>query len=244
MGNSQLRLVSYNLKGLQMDESALVHNLRELEPDVVAVQEPPRFLNARARLRALAQQCGLEVVVYGNYPLGGATTALLATPEIVRRVRASGSKILPFDPWRWTNHWKQHQTWPSRRGFSYMDFGEYVVYSIHLGLNPMERITHRNIILNHIKSLGPHRCVVAGDLNEKPGGDSWQAFERPLADAVMRLGENPHDPKFATFPTRKPTSRIDTVFVGLSINVEDISVSHARSAKLASDHLPIIATLS
>lgn len=244
MGKAQLRLVSYNLKGLQMDEAALVHNLRELQPDVVAVQEPPRFVGARSRLRTFAAQCGLRVIEYGNYPFGGATTALLATPEIAHRVRESGSKILPFDPWKWVGHWQKHKTWPSRRGFAYMDFGEYVVFSIHLGLNPAERITHRNIVLNHIKRLGPHRCVVAGDLNELPGGDSWAAFERPLTDSAKALGANPRDALFATFPTRAPKSRIDAVFVGSGVQVEDLMVSRARSAKLASDHLPILAILN
>lgn len=239
-----MRVATYNFKGLNLDVSALVRVLRDIDVDVVAVQEPPRGLRGGAALRGVAHEAGLEVVVAGGYPLGGVTTALLARPEVAARVRNSGARTLPFDVWRWIPVWAKGLRWPSRRGFCFLDLGEYVVLSVHLGLNASERIVHRNIVLNTIKSLGPKRCVVAGDLNELPGGDSWRALERPLRDAVSAVADNPSGREFATFPAHRPTKRIDAIFVGDDIEVEAVHVNHGHAAKDASDHLPLIARLT
>lgn len=245
MGNADLRVVSYNFKGLQMDEGALVRVLQELQPDVVAVQEPPRFANARGRLRALAKRCGLEVVVYGNYPFGGVTTALLAKPAIASQVTSKGAKVLPFDPWKWAPHWTRTKarTWPSRRGYSYMVCGTFAVFSVHLGLNPMERHSHRNIILNQVKKVGPGRCIVAGDINEHPGGESWRAFERPLRDAIADIHGSSQARALNTFPATRQRARIDATFVGAGLTVRDARVFRNELTEFASDHLPLVVDL-
>ncbi len=236
---SSLRIVSYNFKALQMDAAALGAVLRAEQADVVAVQEPPRFWGARRRLREFAHACGFEVVVYGNYPFGGATTALLATPEVAARVIDRGSQILPFDPWLWPSLWREHRIWPSRRGYAYLTTTDVTVISIHLGLNPEEREVHRNIILNRIHALGARRCIVAGDLNERPGGPSWLAFERRLRD-VVRLMSDESDSSFHTFPSQRARLRIDSVFVGTDFAVEEVHVPDGPDVQAASDHLPTV----
>ncbi len=219
-----------------MDASALSAVLEAARADVVAVQEPPRFFGARRRLRQIARACGLEVVVYGGYPFGGATTSLLATPQVAARVISCGSQILPFDPWLWVPLWRKHRTWPSRRGYAYLATTDFAVISLHLGLNPAERAVHRNIILHRIHVLGTRRCIVAGDLNESPAGPSWQAFGRRLRDAI---GDESGG-SLCTFPSQRPRLRIDGVFVGEDFIVEDVCVPSGDNTRAASDHLPTV----
>lgn len=244
VGKAQLTVATYNIKGLSVDRAQVVRVLRDLDADVVAIQEVPRGAAGRARLESLADEVGLDVAVHGGYPRGGVTTAILTRPEVSARVRTRGYKVLPLDVWRWFSTWRTRFIAPSRRGFCFIDLGEYVVFSVHFGLNASERMVHRNILLNAIKRLGPSRCVVAGDLNEPPAGDSWRALGRPLRDALEGSITDDNAAAFNTFTAARPRRRIDAIFVGDGITVDDAHVERSHAAKTGSDHLPYVVQLS
>ena len=78
-----LRVLSWNVRGLRDDTRTLARIVRDLDPDVMCVQEAPKYLRWRSKCAALARDCGLF------YVTGGGTTggsALLASLRVdVRR---------------------------------------------------------------------------------------------------------------------------------------------------------------
>src|ERR1700712_1183780 len=65
-----LRVLSYNVHGLRDDRAALTGLVRDLEPDVVIVQEAPRRFRWRHKCAALADDFGLVVAAGGLPSLG------------------------------------------------------------------------------------------------------------------------------------------------------------------------------
>src|SRR5439155_2057291 len=65
-----LRVMSYNVHGLADDRTALVGLIRDLEPDVLIVQEAPRRFRWRHKCAALADDTGLVVAAGGLPALG------------------------------------------------------------------------------------------------------------------------------------------------------------------------------
>jgi endonuclease/exonuclease/phosphatase family metal-dependent hydrolase len=233
-GRTTLRVLSYNVKSLQADAAAVRDVIRETDPDVVAVQEPCRYLTGgRRRMRALAAATGTVCVVPGGSPFGAYTTALL----VARRhadavVRRRGRPL----SWRW---WRRRdlRAWPTRRGSALVDLGDVVVVSVHLGLDARERLEHCAEVTRLVEEAGADRCVVAGDLNEEPGGPAWQALGSVLRDAV------PEAPGL-TFPAPRPVRRIDGVLVGAGFEVLSSTVLRTPAALRGSDHLPVLVELA
>lgn len=214
-----MRVMSYNLKGLQLDERAAGAVVRLAEVDVLGVQEPPRGPLRRARLRRWAARAGLRVVV-GDF--ASRTTALLVRPGcVVERPRAHRL------PWRvgWT-----------RRGFATARVDGVEVVVLHLSVHPEERARH----LDHVEAYldqaqGP--LVVVGDLNERPDGPAWQRLARYARDTAG-------DGAAPTFRASGPRHRIDVVLASPDVEVRRVRVLRDAAARRASDHLPVVADLA
>lgn len=229
--------MSFNVLHLAAGDGAVLKVLNEHRPDVVALQEPPRTLVGQLRMRALAREAGMVAVATGGWPLGSPSTALFVAARLMPRVQKAVRKTLP---WRPLQLWPQ---FPSRRGYCAVDLGEMVIFSVHLGLDPQERALHRNIIMNAAQEFGPGRTVIAGDLNEKPDGPSWSAFTRRLHDAALAGRGGRHVALAATYPARNPRLRIDAILVGQDLSVLQYQVLDTDLTRIASDHLPVVATL-
>jgi len=65
-----LRVLSYNVHGLRDDRAALTGLVRDLDPDVVIMQEAPRRFRWRHRCAALADDLDMVVAVGGLPSLG------------------------------------------------------------------------------------------------------------------------------------------------------------------------------
>lgn len=65
-----VRVVSYNIHGQRDDPAALVEVVRELEPDVLVLQEAPRRFRWRQRCAELARRFRLVYAVGGLPALG------------------------------------------------------------------------------------------------------------------------------------------------------------------------------
>src|SRR5581483_8178736 len=61
--------MTYNVRSMRDDDAALARVISSAAPDVVCVQEAPRFLRWRSTCAALARMSGL-VVVGGGRPAG------------------------------------------------------------------------------------------------------------------------------------------------------------------------------
>ena len=219
-----LRVVTWNIRDLLGDPLAVHRVLRQARPDVVCLQEAPRLLLTRNQLANLARRSGVLYVTGGRASAG---TALLAS--LRADVRGARAVRLPVQGWL---------TRP--RGWAYAQVAlpgtaPVVVGSIHLGLSAEERAAHVSRIITCLQDAGLP-ALVAGDLNERPDGPSWQSLSAAVADPA------PDAP--ATFPAKRPRSRIDAVLVSPRLELleygspPDVDRDDVRRA---SDHLPVLA---
>jgi len=215
-----LRLMTWNVRSLRDDRDAVVGVLRRAAPDVLFVQEAPRFLRARSKLAALARESDL-VVVCGGRPAAGVAilSSLRMSVETVHEVKLPKSKDL-------------HQRGVAIADLALLDV-QFTAAAIHLGLNSEERQRHASQIQSLI-GPAPH-SVVGGDLNESDAGTTWKHFADHGADA----GAESH---LATYPSSSPTKRIDTIFVPHIWKTRTVSLTEiADDATLirATDHRPV-----
>ena len=115
------------------------------------------------------------------------------------------------------------------------------VINTHFGLSRRERRAQAAALLgdNWAERCRPPYAVV-GDLNSLPGGAVYRSFAARLSDAHRAGAGGKPTP---TFPSRRPTLRIDHIFVSDDIEVASAKVMRSDLTRIASDHLPLIAHL-
>lgn len=212
---TSLRVMTYNVRQLRDDRAAVLRVLREAEPDVVALQEPPRGPIGRLRVRRLAAAAGLVPIVSGG---GARTTALLARPDLPVTLRRP--QRLPMTAWH------------TPRGMAVADIAGLRVISVHLGLTARDRARHLIRILPVVSSAGGVGCVVAGDLNELPGGPSWRRLGMLLRDLTATSGP--------THPATRPIKRIDAVLGTGGLVASGARTVRDEAGSRGSDHLPVV----
>lgn len=105
----------------------------------------------------------------------------------------------------------------------------------HLGLRVSERRFQVRQILEYLDSVEHTRLVVLGDFNDWMPG-------RTVADVLdERLGRFPR-PK--SFPSYRPLVALDRVWVQPRHTLQRVYAHITATARLASDHLPIVADIS
>ena len=121
--------------------------------------------------------------------------------------------------------------------------GELQVVNTHLGLRGGKRLVQAEALLGkdwlgHEECRGP--AVLVGDLNAKPGSAAYARLATRLRDAQLAT---PEPGPQATFPSRLPLRRIDHVLVSEGIEVLGAAAIRTPLARIASDHLPLMADL-
>ncbi|KIF07536.1 endonuclease, partial [Streptomyces sp. RSD-27] len=201
-GSAVIRVLSYNVRSLRDDEEALARVIRACAPDLVFVQEAPRFFRWRKHAARLAAKTDLVV-------LGGGATA--AGPLLLCSLRAFVERtedvLLPLTPGL------------HRRGFAtaVVRFGaaRVGVVSAHLSLDATERAAQADLLLERARALDTPHTIAAADVNEAPGGPAFGRLSDALQDcwtAAPWGGGN-------TFPSAAPSRRIDAVFASRSVEV-------------------------
>jgi endonuclease/exonuclease/phosphatase family metal-dependent hydrolase len=227
-----IRLLSYNIRSMRDDRAALARVISRLEPDVVCVQEAPRFAFWLRKRRWLAREVALGLAVRRR-PAGlelyaGERTALLHR----------GHRLLSSVPGL------------HRRGLvmGLFDVGgvRLVVASVHLDLLGGPRLRHAEEVVKELERARERfdaPVVVAGDINETPGGAAWNFLAEHFQDgyAVAPAGEG------ATYSSSVPRTRIDGVFADPGIEVLSCGVPDEPELLAdypdATDHRPILAEL-
>lgn len=222
-----LRVLSYNVLSLRRGTALVADVIKACEPDVVCVQEAPRFLAWRRHCADLAAAAGLEIVTGGR---PAAANLLLARPGLTVTHRRS-VKV------RWNP--PRH-----RRGLAIgaFDVGgtEVVVASTHLSLDDAERLDQAR---HALRILAPYDApvVLAGDMNDDPGTAAWTVLATALADAYDAAPQG----NGLTSTAEDPRRRIDGVFVDRRLTVVECGVpEHVPGLAAASDHRPVLAVLS
>ncbi|MGW1379132.1 endonuclease/exonuclease/phosphatase family protein [Streptomyces sp. NPDC002446] len=231
-GSAVVRVLSYNIRSMRDDRAALARVIRACAPDLVLIQEAPRFFRWRKAAERLARSAGLVHVT------GGATTA---GPMILSTLRAHVERtediLLPRTPGL---HQRGFATAVVRIGRARLG-----VLSCHLSLADRERYEQAGLLLEQVAALGVPHTVAGGDLNDRPEGRSFRRVAAALTDAWTA---RPWGGEFTSTP-RAPHQRIDAVFVSDGVEVLGCGVPHglpgvrADDLLAASDHLPVLAAL-
>jgi endonuclease/exonuclease/phosphatase family metal-dependent hydrolase len=222
---TELRVLSYNVLSLRRGTDLVAAVIRACEPDVVCVQEAPRFWAWRAQCARLALDSGLRIVTGGR---PAAANLLLARRDL-RVVEARSFKLR----WRPPLH---------RRGVALgaFDVGgtPLVVASTHLSLEPHERLRQARAVTEIVRRYAAP-AVLAGDVNEDPEDPAFGHLATELADAYAAAP----DGDGLTSTAEHPRRRIDAVFVDRRLEVVRCGVPDVPGLAAASDHRPVLAVV-
>jgi len=228
-----IRVASYNMrKAIGTDRrrrpERTLEVLCELDADVIALQEADRRFGSRASaipLHMIEEHSGYKPVPLGarDGSLGWHGNALLVKKE-VEILHQELVHLPSLEP----------------RGAVMADLRlgdeSLRVVGMHLDLSGLWRRRQAHAILHHISSRSAALpAVLMGDLNE------WSARGGCLRDFADHLS-------FAqcgrSFHTRRPVVQLDRIMVTRELAVVECGVHQSASARKASDHFPVWATLA
>jgi len=227
----QLTFASYNIhKAVGMDRrrdpDRILAVLREIDADVIALQEADRRFGTRESVlpRKAIEESPWHAVPLSLRPdsIGWHGNALLVRKGI-EVVQASIVPLPVLEP----------------RGAVRADLlvaGRRLrVVGMHLDLSGLRRKHQVRSILHHVDGCdGPCPTVMMGDLNEWAlHGGCFREFG-PGWD-VLAPGRS--------FPSRRPVAQLDRLIVSHEWTAVEARVHHSALASRGSDHLPIYARL-
>ncbi|MFF9014001.1 endonuclease/exonuclease/phosphatase family protein [Streptomyces sp. NPDC014870] len=231
-GSAVVRVLSYNIRSMRDDEDALARVIRACAPDLVFVQEAPRFFRWRKHAARLAAKSELVLLS------GGATAA---GPLLMCSLRATVERaedvLLPLTPGL---HRRGLATAVVR--FAGARVG---LISCHLSLRGEERYAQAGMVLDRVAGMDTPHTIVAGDLNERPGGRSFTRLAKELQDG---WAVSPWGGEYTSTPD-EPHQRIDAIlatqgveFLGCGVP-QDLDGLDPADLRAATDHLPVLAAV-
>ncbi|WP_282205482.1 endonuclease/exonuclease/phosphatase family protein [Kitasatospora fiedleri] len=231
-GARRVRVLSYNVRSLRDDRAAVARVIRACEPDVVCVQESPRYWKTEKAAAWLAHRTGTVILAGGGRVAAG--------PLLLGNLRVDLLEL-------------RDVLLPKTRGLHARGFAgallqiggsrPFSVTSCHLSLEPAERLRQFALLRAQLRPGEPG--VIAGDFNEPPEGPGWRALAAELTDAHAKA---PWGGTYTSVP-KQPYQRIDGVFATPDVEVLGCGVPYPlpgvteADLRAATDHLPVLATL-
>ncbi|WP_298670066.1 endonuclease/exonuclease/phosphatase family protein [uncultured Sphingomonas sp.] len=228
-----IRVASYNMrKGIGTDRrrnpDRTLEVLREIDADVIALQEADRRFGARSAVipaHLIDEHSAWKPVDFGARAasMGWHGNALLV-PKSADILDCEVIHLPSLEP----------------RGAVMADLrvnGQPIrIVGMHLDLSGLWRRRQAHAILTHIAaSLRQHPTVMMGDLNE------WTRAAGCLRDFDRDFSIADTGP---SFHARRPVGRLDRIMVSKGLKVVDCGVHGSHAARKASDHLPIWADIA
>ncbi|MET8181378.1 endonuclease/exonuclease/phosphatase family protein [Streptomyces sp. NPDC005336] len=246
-----VRVLSYNIRSMRDDRGALARVIRACAPDVVCIQEAPRFFRWRKAAAWLARETGLV------YTTGGATaTGPMILTSLRAQVERAEDILLPRVPGL---HRRGFATAVLRFGGGHRDTDptdptdprgatngiRLGVISCHLSLAAAERYDQAGMLLDRLAALDVPYAVAAGDINDRPDGRAFRRIAGQLRDgwATEPWGSE------ATSTPKDPHQRIDALFASEGVEIIGCGVPAGLPGvtdgdlTAATDHLPVLAAL-
>lgn len=119
--------------------------------------------------------------------------------------------------------------------FAADSFGnELRLLTTHFGLSARERRSQLTRLLSRLEDADEHPVILCADFNE------WRPYSRLHRKLGRVLG---HPPVIRTFPSRFPAFSLDRIYASGTASIARISTLSNRVARIASDHLPVIADI-
>jgi endonuclease/exonuclease/phosphatase family metal-dependent hydrolase len=233
----QLTFASYNIHkavGLdrRRDPDRIIAVLREVNADVIALQEADRRFGERAGVlprQALDDHTPYRVVPidHGQFgrpdSMGWHGNALL----VRRDIEVESAAIVPLPTLEPRGAIRADLIVASRA---------VRVVGMHLDLSGLRRRQQVRTVLEHCRSCdGDHPTVLMGDFNEwSRQGGCFREFARGWR--LLAPGRS--------FPSRRPVAQLDRIVVSDGWEGVECAVHHSPLAAVASDHLPVLARLT
>ena len=244
-GPTVLRVMTYNVHGCvgtdrRLDVGRIAEVIAREAPDVVALQE----LDAgRARSDGVDQ----AYAIAERLGMGHHFNAAFRVAE-----ESYGDAILSLHPMRLVKSGPLPR--PARatvlelRGALWVEIetggGPVQIINTHLGLVPMEQKGQVDALLGRewagapVFRKGP--ALLVGDFN---AASRYAAYRR-LAATFTDLQRALPGPTVPTFPARMPMIRIDHLFGSGAVEARDVWAPNHVLARVASDHLPLVAEVA
>jgi endonuclease/exonuclease/phosphatase family metal-dependent hydrolase len=236
----KVRLVSYNIhKGVgadgRYDLARIAEIVRHYDPHVVCLQEVlwcPPVDGCKAQPKELFDAVGLPHAVVAlncRRPQGTYGQMTLSKFPIVEHENIDLSLVLQ----------KPRASLYTKLRLPHAPLH---VFNTHLGLAGWERLLQMRDLVEETPEIAPEReaAVFAGDMND------WRhrLFPSVLARAGWRaaVGDK-DDPGHSTFPSRMPVAALDKIFFRGAVRTAHAHPSRLALARVASDHLPLVAEL-
>ncbi|ANS78209.1 hypothetical protein SGUI_0813 [Serinicoccus hydrothermalis] len=219
-----LRVASYNLRGLKDDAGAAAEVVRALAPDVLLLQEVPRYPGSGYAISAFARSCDL---------LWSGRTRLVSGTGLMTALRVTAADSQDR---RLAVGLRENPRSYTVTQVRLPDGTTAGVVSIHLSLRPEQRAVHARTVLAELaqdpRFTGEEVLVVGGDLNEGRDGQAWGTLGGTLVEVSA---ERP------TFPAHQPHRYIDAIFARghRAATPGDPALLEGLPVTRASDHLPV-----
>lgn len=228
-----IRVASYNIrKGIGTDRrrnpERILEVLREIDADVIALQEADRRFGARQAVLSphlLEEHGDWKPVTFGVRAgsMGWHGNVLL----VRKAARVLGCEVIHLPALE-----------PRGAVMAEVSIGGRTlrVVGMHLDLSGLWRRRQAATILAHVDScVERHSTVMMGDLNE------WSRAGGCLRDFGRGFGYAETGP---SFHARRPIGRLDRIMVSRDLTVVACGVHGSPAARTASDHLPIWADVA
>ena len=239
--DGRIRVVTYNVhKCVGLDRrvrpARIAAVLRELDADVIALQEVVSVESAAAReahqARFIAEELGYEFRIGENRKHQGG---------------AYGNVVLSRLPVAYCHNYDITWRWQERRGALRVDVrldepGAQVLhlFNVHLGTAYVERRHQGRKLVSESVLRDPRLSsprVVLGDFNEWTHGLASRLLSEELRSADVRT----HLRTRRTYPGPLPLVHLDHIYYDPALTLERLTLHRSRLALVASDHLPLIA---
>ncbi len=227
---AEIRLASYNVHRAigtdgQCQPQRILDVLRQIDADIVALQEVEAHDDGGDMLAWLAEQTGFRAI---------------AGTTLKRHDGHFGNGLLTRVPVKEVGHVDLSFRRREPRAAIAVDLevegcAGLRVVATHLGLRPAERRDQVERLLQLFTWDPDARGVLVGDLNE------WFLWGRPLRHLHRHFDPTPAR---ATFPSRMPVLALDRIWTHPGSMLRGLEVHETELARTASDHLPLVATLA
>src|SRR5437016_5100997 len=230
-----LRIVTYNIhkcRGMdaRVRPERIAAVLAELDADVIALQEVVRGKKEKDQLAVIAEAIGTK-----HYRFG--TTRKHRTADYGNAI-LSRHPIIGHEPYDITASRREP------RGCLRADIdvdGQLIrLFNAHLGTGLFERRKQAQILI-HADLLGNPKFygsrIMLGDFNEWTRGLTTKLLKTHLISADLR----PFLKRMKTYPGMLPFMHLDHIYFDPKFQLTNIELCKTRRAKVASDHLPLIA---
>ncbi|MGB7373385.1 endonuclease/exonuclease/phosphatase family protein [Pontixanthobacter sp.] len=226
-----LTFASYNIhkaigNDMRRDPARIIAVLREIDADIIALQEADLRIGQRASVlpRALIDDTDWKIVPVATRPrsIGWHGNAILVR-RAIEVLNAQAVHLPSLEP----------------RGAVRTDLsvaGSHIrVFGAHLDLSGLRRRAQIKAILGANDALpANYPAVIMGDFNQwglhtgamQEFGPAWQS---------LPLGKS--------FPSRQPLACLDRIVASAEWRCSASGVHHSAAAAQASDHLPVLAQL-